>query len=126
MGDILAAARKGDVKQLEQCLNLGANIDEEDKKGYTPLFTAASRGHKAAVDFLIARKANVNHTTSDHDNFPLLRAAFMGHREVCESLLKAGADKNMKQNGKTAAQWAAGIRRGKDVAGFIESWGQVA
>lgn len=59
-------------------------------------------GHKAAVEFIIARKANVNHMNNLQE-FALYYAAEGGHTAVCEVLLKAGADKDMKMNGQTAA-----------------------
>lgn len=114
-GGILKASEESDVKQLEQCINLGANVDEQDSMGRTPLSVACSLGYQPAVELLIARKANVNLKTT------LLIAVISGRREICEILLRAGADKTVKADGKTAAQWAAD----KDLAALIESWGQV-
>lgn len=116
-------AFRGEVKRLEQCIASGANIDEPNENGWTPLMFAANQGHKAAVDLLLSRKANVNHT-AHIGCFPLWNGAFYGHKEVCETLLSAGADQTMKFRGKTAAQWA--VDRGhKQLAALIDSWSQV-
>lgn len=122
-GDIIAAATKGDVTQLEQCLGFGANIEEQDRYGRTALLAAVYYGHKAAAEFLIGRKANLNHTNKV-GAFPLYLAAFYGHKDISEVLLKAGADKSRQCDGKTAAQWAA-EQGHKTLAEFIESWGKV-
>lgn len=119
-GDIVTAAQKGDVKQLQQCISLGATVDEPDSDGNTPLMIAAWKGCKAAVEFLIAHGANVNHTSRFGD-FALRWAAFNDHKDVCELLLNAGAEKNTRKDGKTAAEQAR-EREHRDLAEFIEVW----
>lgn len=115
------AAQSGDVQELDYCIiDLGANVDEQNDDGDTALMLAANNGHKAAVEFLIARRANVNLVNCD-GHFALYYAAFIGHKDVCEALLKAGADKTLKYNEKTAAQWASEEGH-KQLAAFIESW----
>lgn len=121
--DIFEAARDGDVKQLEQCLSNGANATEQDFWRYTPLMFASMGGHVAAVEFLTAHKANVNSTT-DAGQFALYYGAIYNHQLACAAVLNAGADKNLTYHGKTAAQWAADQGH-KELAAFIESWGQV-
>lgn len=78
---------------------------------------AAWKGHQAAVELLIARRADINHT-SNNGEFALWYAAFNGFRDICEVLLKARADPSLQYDGKTAAQWAAS----KELTAFIESW----
>lgn len=84
---------------------------------------AAARDHKVAVEFLIARKANVNQLDK-HGAGALHCAAFYGHKDVCEVLLKAGADKSIVFKGNNSAQCAA-ARGHKELAAFIDSWVQV-
>jgi len=55
----------------------------------------------------------------------LYLAAASNYKEVCEVLLKSGADKTMKPSGKTAAQHATDQKH-FDLATFIESWGKVS
>lgn len=120
---MFALAIKGDVKELDTRLDGSAPVDEQDAEGFTPLTRAAQNGHKAAVEFLITRRANANHTTKLGE-FPLQQAAHAGHKDVCEALLKAGADKSKKYVGWSASQWASAQRQ-EDLAAFIDSWGQV-
>lgn len=122
-GDIIRAAVLGDVKDLEQCINLGANVDEQDiLNGDTALMLAATKGHKAAVEFLISRKANVN-KINKYGQFSLYFAAYYGHKGVCDVLLKAGADTTIDCARTTAAEWAA-EKGHKELAAFIDSWKQ--
>lgn len=83
---------------------------------------AASNGRKEATQFLITRKANVNHKNA-RGMFALFCAAFNGHKDIVEILLRAGADENMEYIGDTAAL-AAAYRGHKDVAELIEAWGR--
>lgn len=120
--DIVNAAKRGDVKKIEQFLDLGSDVDHVDKFGCSALVAASLYGHHAAVEFLLARKADVN-LKSKPSHFPLYCAASLGHKLVCEALLKGGADKMQAINGSTSALRAA--EHGfPDVAGLILSWGE--
>lgn len=85
---------------------------------------AAQEGHKAAVEFMIARNANVNYSNKV-GACALYCAALHGRSTVCEALLKAGANKKARVGIKTSAQWAA--QKGHtDLAAFIESFSELA
>lgn len=117
----MEASKTGNVDQIKACTRAGGDINHDSD--FSTLMYAAQNGHEQAVRFLIAQKANVNPVSGDGVS-ALQLAAFHGHLTVCEVLLKAGADKHMKSYRKTAAQWAA--QKGhKELAEFIESWGQV-
>ena len=60
--------------------------------GSTPLFVAASRGQKAAVELLLAANADVNRPRGDDGTTPLMMAAHNGHSAIVDILLKSGAD----------------------------------
>lgn len=121
-GNIHKAADKGDVKKLEECLNIGANIDEQDKEGRTPLMLAVLKRHTAAIDFLVARGRKSSSATS---RAPLLCIGLPAtDKDVCEALLKARADTKTDYLGHGAAGWAAYYGH-KELAAFIESFGQV-
>jgi len=66
---------------------------------------------------LISLKANVNHKSNDGE-YPLYKAAYRGHKDICELLLKAGADKTVKCPMKTPAQ-VASERGHKEVAALL-------
>ena len=60
-------------------------------EGATALWTASTLGYLDFVKELVARGANIEHTT-DSKSSPLRGAAFDGHCDVCEFLIEKGAD----------------------------------
>lgn len=119
---IISAAATNDVKELATLIDNGADVETvrlEMWTEWTPLIKAAESGHVEAVDYLITRKANVNHTRTEDGYSALIAAASKGYKNVCESLLKAGASKT------TAAAEAAKAGH-KALATFIEQWAQVS
>lgn len=92
------AARDGDIAQVQSHFLRGANIDETDKDGSTPLHLAASRGHKGVAEMLIASGAKVNTGRRTDRNTPLHLAAGKGHKDVVELLINKGADVKAKNN----------------------------
>lgn len=105
---------------MEQFISNGANVDEQNKYGYTALMVAAEGGHTAAVELLIKRNASLN-LISGRGFTALILAAYYGQKDTSELLLKAGADKAMKTGGRTAAQWASD-RGHAELAALLESW----
>ena len=67
--------------------------------GISPLFQAASSGHRACVEQLLAAGAKVD--LADHDGWtPLMIAAHKGQRDAALLLIKAGADQTVKSKSK--------------------------
>ena len=60
-------------------------------EGATPLWTASTLGRLEFVKLLVARGADIEHTT-DSRSSPLRGAAFDGHCKVCEFLIQHKAD----------------------------------
>lgn len=119
--ELMAAAEEGDVAKIEQCISKGANVDERSGAGdWTPLISAAWAGHTNAVKALLQHKANVDAQTSSQST-ALIRAVEHDHKEVCQMLLEAGADKALVSMGKTAAEWAVHYDH-KELGSFIDSW----
>lgn len=117
-GQLVQAACRGDVKQIEQCLSRHADVDEMEI-GRTALMHAVYENKTAAVKLLLERKANVHYRTKA-GVFLLQLAAQNGNKDVCEMLLRAGASKLQRCNGKTATQWAVEYGH-PDLAKFIEN-----
>jgi len=92
------AARDGDIAQVQSHFLKGANIDENDEDGFTPLHLAASRGHKGVAEMLIASGANVNASSRKFRSTPLHHAAGKGHKDVVQLLIDKGANVNAKDN----------------------------
>jgi|GEM_PF-772294 ankyrin repeat protein len=84
----------------------GAEVNARNNDGETPLFTAASYGHKTAVELLLSRGAEIN-ARNKGGRTPLFKAASNGRKDVVEFLLNNGADVNVKDSkGMTPLQVA--------------------
>ncbi len=116
-------------REAEILLEQGADVNDRDKFGHTPLFFAKS-AYMAQI--LIAHGADVN-ARRDDGGAPLHRAARMGCRMVIKTLLEAGADISAEQSGATPLHVAArhghwGVAeilliRGADVDA-LDNWGR--
>lgn len=131
-------------------LNKGANINAKDKDGKTPLdlavqegytdiiqiieqvqsdldkelLTAVQNGDLNKVKSLISRNASVN-TRDKYSWTPLHWAAYKGHLEVAEFLVKKGADINAADKGPYGKKpvHVAIENNSKDIIGFLLSKG---
>ena len=97
----IVAAWNGDIEAIEGFLDAGTHIDQI-YDNQTMLGAALERDNFRLALMLIARGADVNKGTCP----PLVRAAIDGKAEVICSLLKEGADINLRVEGHTAAEWA--------------------
>ncbi|EGD75585.1 hypothetical protein PTSG_06654 [Salpingoeca rosetta] len=82
---------EGDMATVESLLEQGANPNDTDGDGMTPLHRACVEGQLRAVTLLLNAGANVN--TLDHDWWtPLHAAAAAGGARICSKLIASGAD----------------------------------
>ena len=89
--DIHFAAFQGDVSKIKDLIQRGANVDEKDRRGKTPLFFAVCGGQREIVEFLLSNAADVN--VKDLDGItPLHHSASCGNLKMTELLLAKGAD----------------------------------
>src|SRR5881227_3501988 len=105
--DLKQAARWGDTRKIERCLDSGqVDIEFIDQDFKTALSWAAFHGCKDATDLLIRRKAKLDHVDFS-GNTALHWAAANDCHAVCLLLLKAKANSNLKnKEDKTAVQLA--------------------
>lgn len=100
------AAELGHTEIVEALIAAGAEVNQGDSEGWTPLMAAAGGGHTAIVEKLLAAGANVNAQTV-FGLTPLMAAAAKGQTATVKQLIAAGADLNAKdQNSWTALVWA--------------------
>ena len=106
-GDIWMAAKEGEIEELNDLLDNGADPNALDTMGITPLSWAVIRGHQDAAELLLNRGADVNQPNRD-GAIALHGAAFLGKTSLVEFLLANGANVNARnQAGQTALQSAA-------------------
>ena len=88
------AAFIGDLELTEMLIAGGADVDERDVNGYTPLLLAIREGHTDLAKVLIANGADVNASAvgdSGKDTSPLDLSVIIDDRELESLLLKKGA-----------------------------------
>lgn len=94
MATIHTDARKGLLTsdKLDRYLASGVKIDDEDRRGFTPLISAIKPGHPAIVELLLKKGAAPNFKDS-HNTTPLYVAAFADQKrvEIVRLLLDHGA-----------------------------------
>ena len=96
--EIHDAAQNGDLEKVEALLKENpAFVFSKDTNGWTPLHTAADRGHKDIVQLLLVNMGKVD-VKSFNGWTPLQRAALNGHKDVAEFLLANKADINATNN----------------------------
>jgi len=92
---VMYAAFTGNMEKLRELVN-GANVNEADITGQTPLIFAAFEEHMDAVRFLVEKGANVNaQTTQVGGNTALHMAIYKNNFEMARFLCDNGANVNI-------------------------------
>jgi len=86
-----------DVDVVKLLLDNNAEFEARDRRGFTPLLSAAERGHTDVVKLLLDKGADVN-SLSYRNESSLLIAASSGYINVMRELISAGADVNIRRN----------------------------
>ncbi|GKT88777.1 NACHT and ankyrin domain protein [Colletotrichum tofieldiae] len=120
------AASWGNLDIVGLLLDHKAAVDGQDNKGLTALHVAVSQGYEKVVDLLLQRAANVHMAISRRKRTAAHIAAYLGHVEIVESLLRYGAVMDVQDSrGETPLHLAVAqghknvqtllIKRGADV-----------
>ena len=104
---MLWAGWSGDIECLKILLNNGADINAQNRHGYSPIHWASIRGNTKALNFLITEGADLQ--IKDSQGGSPLHWAVSGEQEKCiQILLEAGANIDaMNNRGETALHFAA-------------------
>jgi len=85
------AAFSGNIEAVKEHIAAGTDVNAKIRGGSTPLYEAASRGHKEITDLLIANGADLNAKKANEDGgTPLDRAIEFKRTETGELLCKHG------------------------------------
>ena len=106
-GAVYKSAASGNVATLMALAKLGADVNDADEEGRTPMFLAAQNDHVKAVKMLAELGADVNRADKV-GRTPVLMAAENGHKEACRALAELGAAVNHDES-HLASQSANGV-----------------
>ncbi len=84
----------GNIDQVQQLLSQGADINSQNRMGWSLLRTAIQNRQQAVVEFLIAKGADVS-AKDNSGQTPLLVAVNTGQKNIVELLITKGADVNV-------------------------------
>jgi len=114
------AAKRGNIDLLKECLVNRLPVNQCDPAGNTPLHWAARSGYQECLDTLLGvQQVSVNKTNKLGDT-PLMLATAHGHAGAVNSLLKAGAKTDLKNNEKKGIK---DLARDPDVCVVLRKWG---
>ena len=85
---LIDAVKTGQLAKVEEALNAGADIHQQDEQGWTPLNWAAGKGSVEIVSLLLNRGADVFRTGRDQRT-PYKIALAAKHTDVARLLKKA-------------------------------------
>lgn len=102
------AIRDDDVDTLKAYLDSGGPVNAPNPRGDTLLILAAYYGNRRAVELILARPGVNIEERNKMGLTALAGAAFRGHTEILEQLLKAKANPNAANgSGQTPLMFAA-------------------
>jgi ankyrin repeat protein len=91
--------------EAERALSMGADPDEVDVMGETPLYRAINQNNDAIVALLLAAGSDIHKKVFDET--PFIRAVQQGDESIVQKLITAGADVNERYgDGLTALHLA--------------------
>lgn len=132
---LISAVLYKDITEIEKVLAEGADINQQDKNGYTAIIWACSyssdENYREKAKLLISKGADVNIQSND-GNATIIEAAG-NSREVFDMLVEKGADLKVKKTDGTGAFYSCMIHmllygreiadKDMELAGFLLSKG---
>lgn len=105
--ELAQAIREGaPAAQIEAMLRHGADFDQPDDQGHTPLMDAVFAGREDVAKLLLKKGARVN-AVSRNGYTPLMVAAMGGHPAMVKQMVAQGAQLEAQDaSGRSALVWA--------------------
>lgn len=88
----------GHEEVVKFLLEHGANVEDHNENGHTPLMEAASAGHVGLAKILLEHGAGINTHSNEFKESALTLACYKGHLDMVRFLLEAGADQVKKSH----------------------------
>ncbi len=89
--NLMIAASKGYVLEVDRLIKKGADINSETEEGITPLVYAIANNQTKVAKMLIEYGSNLDKLTA-RDETPLIIAVKNQNEEITEALIRGGAD----------------------------------
>lgn len=118
-GGLFSAVASGDIGRAKYLLSKGADVNERNSLGVTPLMAACYKGTIDMAKLFLESGADINATTPKGLT-PLMGAVQAGHRELVKFLLSKGADANMKEELGLNAYQLATVREQHDMMTLLK------
>jgi hypothetical protein len=109
--ELIEAVKSGNSEEVKELIESGAEINQEDKQGWTPLSWAAARGNLAVVELLLQNSADPLRVGNDLRTAQMIALA-AGHAEVVKRLRQAEAEANGGQAEETERKYCTAYRLG--------------
>lgn len=110
------------LKEVQDYVEGGGNINAVDQRGSTPLVTAAYYG-SAPITLYLCEKGADSNVRDVEGKTALIHAAYYGHITITNILLKSGADPNITDNyGYNALDYAEKYSR-EEIVILLKSYG---
>jgi len=90
------AAQRGNVREIKQLLEIGADVDAKDHEERTPLYLATACGQDKAVEILLKHGANIDGPNFEAGVTALFGAVEYDRIKSAKILIKYGANVNFK------------------------------
>ena len=95
---LLRAAQEGKEEEVRSFVIKGGNVNFKGDRGVTPLISATEKRHTGIVKYLLCCSADVDAQRSDNLHTSLMIACLNNDMEIAKSLMKFGADINLKND----------------------------
>ncbi|MDX2050464.1 MAG: ankyrin repeat domain-containing protein [Rickettsiaceae bacterium] len=107
-----------DIDAISRFIEHGANINEKDNFGWTPLHCVCHNGHEQTAKLLIEHGANID----EKDNSgltPLHQACYWGHEQIAKLLKEHGAKIDEKDNFGWTSLYSACFKGQEQIAKLL-------